>query len=225
MPQQGGLGGDQELLTCIICPRVSKFSDLSHLLTHVSSKGHLAQLHRVEVRSRSDIGSGLLLHSYRQWHDQHGIGHLLSERMVMKEAKQAAKREPNGRIKSEVIENDFKTNVVLDQSSPLGQVTRNRERSKAQRARHHQTINRDDNEVEGDATAGGGLRYASSWSFFRWSNFANTRLSVDPNDWQTRLPPSRILHCPVLLQLLASSLKATHIYLPFRSQRDSTSRV
>lgn len=85
-----------ELLKCTICPKAStKFSDTSHLLTHVGSKGHLAQLHRLQVKSHQDIGAGQTLAVYNQWFQEHGIAGLLSERMQQKEQKRAETKAAN----------------------------------------------------------------------------------------------------------------------------------
>lgn len=83
-----------KLLTCIICPKRPDFSDSSHLLTHVSSKGHLSHLHKLQVRSHQEIAAGHQLALYNQWYQEHDLGHLLSERMQQKNGKVVAKREP-----------------------------------------------------------------------------------------------------------------------------------
>jgi hypothetical protein len=80
------------LLNCSICPKQSTFSDTSHLLTHVSSKGHLSNLHKLQVRSYQEISASHQLAAYNQWYQQHDLGRLLSERMVQKEFTQATKR-------------------------------------------------------------------------------------------------------------------------------------
>ena len=80
------------LLNCSICPKHPTFSDTSHLLTHVSSKGHLSFLHKLQVRSHQEISAGHQLAAYNQWFLQHDLSRLLSERMLHKEAKKANKR-------------------------------------------------------------------------------------------------------------------------------------
>ena len=80
------------LLNCSICPKQPTFSDTSHLLTHVSSKRHLSNLHKLQVRSYQEISAGHQLAAYNQWYQQHDLGRLLSERMVQKEFTQATKR-------------------------------------------------------------------------------------------------------------------------------------
>ena len=80
------------LLNCSICPKHPTFSDTSHLLTHISSKGHLSYLHKLQVRSHQEVGAGNQLATYHQWYQQHDLGRLLSERMLQKEAKRSSKK-------------------------------------------------------------------------------------------------------------------------------------
>lgn len=81
-----------DLLKCSICPKRPSFSDISHLLTHVGSKGHLSHLHKLQVRSHQEISAGHELSAYNKWYQQHGLGQLLSERMLQKESKKGNKR-------------------------------------------------------------------------------------------------------------------------------------
>ncbi|KKZ65818.1 hypothetical protein EMCG_01203 [[Emmonsia] crescens] len=75
------------ILKCNICPKKPNFSDVSHLLTHVSSKGHLSHYFKLQVRSHQEPGAGELLALYDQWYKEHNLAGLLSERMLTKEAK------------------------------------------------------------------------------------------------------------------------------------------
>ncbi|KAK5943061.1 hypothetical protein PMZ80_004066 [Knufia obscura] len=84
-----------KLLNCTICPKKPRFSDVSHLLTHVGSKGHLAHLHRLQVKSHQELDAGHTLAIYNQWFQEHGVAGLLSERMQQKEHKQADKKAAN----------------------------------------------------------------------------------------------------------------------------------
>ncbi|KAL9046589.1 MAG: hypothetical protein Q9214_000613 [Letrouitia sp. 1 TL-2023] len=76
-------------LHCSICPKRPDFSDISHLLTHVGSKGHLAHYFKAQVRSREDGNVRQQLEAYDDWYEQHGIEKLLSKRMVLKDSKRA----------------------------------------------------------------------------------------------------------------------------------------
>lgn len=74
-------------LLCKICPKQPHFSDLSHLLTHVSSKGHLSHYFRAQVRGRHDESVHLSVEAYDNWYQTHGIEQLLSQRMATKESR------------------------------------------------------------------------------------------------------------------------------------------
>ena len=76
-------------LLCNICPKQPDFSDISHLLTHVASKGHLAQELKAKVRGRQDALVREKLDTYDRWYEKHQIEKLLSQRLILKESKEA----------------------------------------------------------------------------------------------------------------------------------------
>ena len=75
-------------LLCNICPKRPEFSDISHLLTHVGSKGHLSHYFKVQVRSRQEPAVRQQLDTYDGWYAKYQIEKLLSQRMVLKESKE-----------------------------------------------------------------------------------------------------------------------------------------
>lgn len=79
-------------LNCNICPKEPEFSDISHLLTHVASKGHLSQYFKAQVRSRQDTSIRKKLEAYDRWYEKHQIEKLLSQRMLLKESKDTGSR-------------------------------------------------------------------------------------------------------------------------------------
>ena len=79
-------------LLCNICPKEPQFSDISHLLTHVASKGHLAQGLKAKVRSRQDASIRERLDTYDRWYERHQIEKLLSQRLMLKESKDSGSR-------------------------------------------------------------------------------------------------------------------------------------
>ena len=81
-------------LLCKICPKQPHFSDISHLLTHVSSKGHLAHYFNAQVRSRENSSVRRQLEAYDEWYDGNQIESLLSHRMAQKDTKR-----PNGKYR------------------------------------------------------------------------------------------------------------------------------
>jgi hypothetical protein len=104
----------------------------------------------LQVRSHQEIAAGVQLAEYNQWYQQHGLGQLLSERMLMKEAKQASKRALDGAVKRDDtdVKDEGHIEANPDQSSPVRQVTRNRARNKAKRAKRRQTVDKGDSDLD-----------------------------------------------------------------------------
>lgn len=78
-------------LHCNICPKQPTFSDISHLLTHIGSKGHLSHYFKAQVRAPQNQSIREQLDTYEQWYKDHQIEKLLSQRMILKDSKK-----PNG---------------------------------------------------------------------------------------------------------------------------------
>lgn len=78
-------------LLCSICPKNPKFSDISHLLTHISSKSHLANNFKLQIRSQGDEEAKEQLEDYRFWYDQNNLDALLSDRLATKDQKKRSK--------------------------------------------------------------------------------------------------------------------------------------
>ena len=74
-------------LSCNICPKKPTFSDVSHLLTHIASKGHLSHYYKIKVRAGSDRDARRVIDSYDQWYTEWDVEHLMSERMSLKDKK------------------------------------------------------------------------------------------------------------------------------------------
>ena len=106
-------------LMCSICPTKPSFSDVSHLLTHVGSKGHLANLHKIQIQSQYDKTAGDKLTTYNDWYMLHGLATQLSIRQVQKEAKKASKHANKARIKAEV----GKVGNKVEETVPIRSVT------------------------------------------------------------------------------------------------------
>jgi hypothetical protein len=79
-------------LRCTLCPKKPNFSDLSHLLTHVSSKSHLAHRFKAELRARDDRAALEEVRQYDTWCERYGINALLAERIAAKEQKKTGRR-------------------------------------------------------------------------------------------------------------------------------------
>ncbi|PWY69527.1 hypothetical protein BO70DRAFT_322613 [Aspergillus heteromorphus CBS 117.55] len=74
-------------LLCNICPKQPTFSDVSHLLTHISSKAHLSHYFKLQVRSHQEQQAIALLREYDRWYKVNNLARLLSDRMSSKEAR------------------------------------------------------------------------------------------------------------------------------------------
>lgn len=79
-------------LHCSLCPKNPNFSDISHLLTHISSKGHLSHKFKLGIRSQSDPQARNQLEAYDIWYADNGLDDLLAERLASKEQKNPPKR-------------------------------------------------------------------------------------------------------------------------------------
>ncbi|KAK5122444.1 hypothetical protein LTR85_004028 [Meristemomyces frigidus] len=72
-------------LHCNICSKKPDFSDVSHLLTHIASKGHLSSYYRMKVQGTADTESLRLVQDYDNWYDEWSVDDLMRERMSSKD--------------------------------------------------------------------------------------------------------------------------------------------
>ncbi|KAI1813010.1 hypothetical protein GGS20DRAFT_599558 [Poronia punctata] len=79
-------------LVCYICPKNAHFSDLSHLLTHISSKGHLHNMFQLTLSRDVDDSAKLALTEYDNWFNKNGIGPLLRARKTAREQKDSREK-------------------------------------------------------------------------------------------------------------------------------------
>lgn len=80
-------------LHCSVCPKKPNFSDVSHLLTHIASKGHLSHYYKLKIKSGSDDDSRATIENYDQWYADWHVEHLMSERMHQTNRKRPRRRE------------------------------------------------------------------------------------------------------------------------------------
>lgn len=78
-------------LVCSICPTTPTFSDLSHLLTHISSKAHLSTYYKLKVRSGSDENARQSVEHYDIWYAENDIESSMSDRMKNKDERKKIK--------------------------------------------------------------------------------------------------------------------------------------
>jgi hypothetical protein len=96
-------------LKCDICPKKPRFSDVSHLLTHISSKTHLSNIFKARVRLEIDTESRRLVEDYDQWYAEWSIQDLLAERLSQKDSKMP---KPRSRARELAIQ----TRLILPRS-------------------------------------------------------------------------------------------------------------
>lgn len=75
-------------LICFICPSNPHFSDISHLLTHISSKGHLQNKFKMDIDKKVDQEAARKMQQFDSWYQEHGIEDLLRARSDAREQKQ-----------------------------------------------------------------------------------------------------------------------------------------
>jgi hypothetical protein len=78
-------------LQCSLCPKNPKFSDVSHLLTHISSKSHLATRFKLQIQAQGDMTAKSQLDHFDFWYRTSNIDALLANRMAAKEHKKTKK--------------------------------------------------------------------------------------------------------------------------------------
>lgn len=78
-------------LICLLCPNRPTFSDKSHLLTHVSSKSHLAAQFKLQHSGKSEDKQ--TLDQYKLWSDTNGVDKLVANRIAAKELKKPSKKQ------------------------------------------------------------------------------------------------------------------------------------
>lgn len=68
---------------------------ISHLLTHISSKGHLSNYYKMKVKGSQDPASQQIIDDYDDWYEEHNLQDMMQERMAQKENK---KRSSDGAL-------------------------------------------------------------------------------------------------------------------------------
>lgn len=99
---------------CVICPTKPVFSDVSHLLTHLLSKGHLSQKNQLEFRQKAGTNNAAataLLAAYDNWYSANNLDPLLAERQAAKDGR-TNKRRSSGQ--NALIQNTLIPPVLTD---------------------------------------------------------------------------------------------------------------
>ncbi|KAG9231537.1 hypothetical protein BJ875DRAFT_516810, partial [Amylocarpus encephaloides] len=104
-------------LTCSLCPKNPNFSDESHLLTHISSKTHLANRFKLEIRSKSEREAKTILDGYDVWYEDNKLDTLLSDRLAHKNKKSKIKDEFNRIIRGQGVKKN--TGTITKEGTPV----------------------------------------------------------------------------------------------------------
>lgn len=107
------------VLHCIICPLQPSFSDVSHLLTHISSKAHLSHYFKLQVRSHQNGEASQLLSEYDGWFKANNLARLLADRIYSKDDR---KKKKTSQVKTEVDPPDLRQYPALSTSRRPGPV-------------------------------------------------------------------------------------------------------
>jgi hypothetical protein len=100
-------------LNCSVCPDRPRFSDVSHLLTHIASKGHLHHETQTKLRAHQDMAASIALQQYEQWYKDYSIETLLVERMKAKQEKEESR---NRRSRGLSVSRSIKANAFAQTS-------------------------------------------------------------------------------------------------------------
>src|SRR3982074_1230442 len=101
-------------LLCNLCPKKPRFSDVSHLLTHISSKSHLSHRFKLQIRAQSESGAKQQLDNFDQWYHNNNLDVLLSSRLAAKEQKKSAKERREAKFQTlNTFVSNFKSNSTL----------------------------------------------------------------------------------------------------------------
>lgn len=79
---QGGIP-----LVCYACEKIPTFSDLSHLITHVSSKAHLLELYNLRIKSYGNEACAAQARKFEIWNQTYNIDQLVRQRMEARDEK------------------------------------------------------------------------------------------------------------------------------------------
>jgi hypothetical protein len=109
-------------LSCNICPKKPSFSDVSHLLTHIASKGHLSHYYKLKIRAGADPNARIIVEEYDQWYAEWNVEDLMSERMSLKDKKRPRLKQSG---KSEAAQHSSSIrllNIIISCSDSHGQL-------------------------------------------------------------------------------------------------------
>ncbi|OLN88204.1 hypothetical protein CCHL11_00287 [Colletotrichum chlorophyti] len=105
-------------LVCVVCPNEPRFSDISHLLTHLSSKGHLHLVNDTRIRSHADPSAHGTISNYDGWYKKHNLESMLAERLLAKDKASTSKGKRLGQPPTKKTSKKRKMFSALVKSEP-----------------------------------------------------------------------------------------------------------
>lgn len=116
-------------LICSICPKTSKFSDVSHLLTHIASKGHLSNMFKLDIAKATEVDAQRRLDEYQAWFDRYNIRGLLqtrSENRIQKNSGGRGRSASRGGSQSVSLRGGGNSSMVSRNKTGRNDVTRDK---------------------------------------------------------------------------------------------------
>jgi hypothetical protein len=90
-------------LECPICENNPTFSDISHLLTHISAKAHLSVRRDLEVEAVVEPAAKQEYDDYGRWERENGLLDMLAERRGLKNIKKLKKKKASAPVRHPII--------------------------------------------------------------------------------------------------------------------------
>ncbi|KAF2222196.1 hypothetical protein BDZ85DRAFT_283303 [Elsinoe ampelina] len=201
-PQPGRASTTDIPLNCNICPKKPKFSDVSHLLTHIASKAHLSTYYKIKVRSAQEAASRSLIDEYDVWYTDNGIEDLMSERLNLKEQKRKMKAQQKAdnktsKLASTELPASFDLSTVPVRTRRVDDVNRTHPDSVEQRPMlpydfgkvdpelYHDSIKQELDDAHGVVPS---IEYDSQYEVPPWMPWASNHHQPDPYTFDNGLP-------------------------------------
>jgi hypothetical protein len=77
---------------CHICEGTPTFSDVSHLLTHCSSRAHTKRHFDMKARALTDASAAATLRTYKAWYERKDVGIKINKRLFEKDKKDSHRK-------------------------------------------------------------------------------------------------------------------------------------
>ncbi|KAJ5491413.1 DNA mismatch repair protein msh3 [Penicillium diatomitis] len=105
-------------LECMICPNRS-FTDIPHILTHLSSKAHLSHQFNIQIRAYKDNDAAETLQNYNEWYLANGFAEMLSNRATSKTDRRSKRKSDATKLIPSVPSGTPVSNGTTEESMPI----------------------------------------------------------------------------------------------------------